>query len=45
MMSMIVGTLVANGSIENFANLARYAKQLASHQAFQKADEVEAKYA
>ena len=45
MMSMIVGTLVANGSIENFANLARYAKQLANHKAFQKADEVEAKYA
>jgi len=44
MMSMIVGTLVANGSIENFANLARYAKQLASHQAFQKAEQVEAKF-
>jgi len=41
MMSMIVETLVANGSIENFANLGRYAKQLASHVAFQKADQVE----
>ena len=44
MMSMIVETLVANGSIDNFENLSRYAKQLASHKAFQKADEVEVKY-
>ncbi|TEW50226.1 glutathione S-transferase family protein [Psychromonas algicola] len=44
MMSMIVETLVNNGSIETFPNLARYAKQLASHEAFQKADQVEAKF-
>lgn len=44
MMSMIVDTLVANGSIENFNNLARYAKQLASHNAFQKAALVEAQH-
>ena len=45
MMSMIVETLVNNGSIDTFSNLARYAKQLASHEAFQKADQVEAKFA
>jgi len=44
MMSMIVETLVANGSIEHFPNLRRYAKQLSTHKAFHKADEVEAKY-
>jgi glutathione S-transferase len=44
MMSMIVDTLVTNGSIEKFENLARYAKQLASHKAFQKADQVEAQF-
>ena len=44
MMSMIVETLVNNGSIEQFANLAHYAKQLAGHNAFKKADEVEVKY-
>jgi len=44
MMSMIVETLVANGSISQFDNLLRYAKQLASHKAFQKADQVEASY-
>jgi glutathione S-transferase len=44
MMSMIVDTLVTNGSIEKFENLARYAKQLASHKAFQKAEQVEAQF-
>jgi len=44
MMSMIVEMLVNNGAIEAFGNIKRYAKQLASHEAFQKADQVEATY-
>jgi len=44
MMSMIIENLVATGAIENFSNLSRYAKQLASHSAFQRADKVEAEY-
>ena len=44
MMSMIVETLVNNGTIVQFDNLARYAKQLATHQAFQKAEQVEVRY-
>ena len=44
MMSMIVETLVANGSIDNFSHLKRYAAQLTTHQAFQKADQVEVQY-
>ncbi|SON52192.1 glutathione S-transferase family protein [Vibrio tapetis] len=45
MMSFIVENLVNNGSIEHFANLKRYAEQLATHDAFHKADAVELKYA
>jgi len=45
MMSMIVEMLANNGAIEAFGNIKRYAKQLASHEAFQKADQVEATYA
>jgi len=44
MMSMIVETLVANGTVEHFSNLSRYAKQLATHEAFKKADKIEVKY-
>ncbi|MDV7104833.1 glutathione S-transferase family protein [Vibrio sp. TH_r3] len=44
MMSFIVENLVNNGSIAHFANLERYAKQLATHPAFNKADQVEIQY-
>lgn len=45
MMSFIVENLVNNGSIEHFSNLKRYAEQLATHDAFHKADTVELKHA
>ncbi|MGV2986527.1 glutathione S-transferase family protein [Vibrio sp. E150_011] len=44
MMSFIVENLVNNGAIANFSNLEKYAKQLATHDAFNKADEVEVRY-
>ncbi|WGV97931.1 glutathione S-transferase [Vibrio sp. YMD68] len=44
MMSFIVENLVSNGTIEHFNNLKRYAKQLATHSAFSKADQVESQY-
>lgn len=44
MMSFIVENLVNNGAIANFSNLEKYAKQLATHHAFNKADEVEVRY-
>lgn len=42
MMSLIVESLQRNGMLDNFTNLSRYAKQLATHSAYKKADEVEA---
>ncbi|WP_413282614.1 glutathione S-transferase family protein [Vibrio sp. MA40-2] len=44
MMSFIVENLVNNGTIVHFANLERYAKQLATHPACNKADQVETQY-
>ncbi|SQD76497.1 glutathione S-transferase family protein [Moritella yayanosii] len=44
MMSFIVEILANNKVLDNFANLARYNKQLHSHNALLKAVEIEAKY-
>ncbi|MFA0087825.1 glutathione S-transferase family protein [Vibrio sp. 10N.261.51.F12] len=44
MMSFIVENLVNNGAIANFSNLEKYAKQLATHDAFNKANQVEVRY-
>ncbi|PSW04387.1 glutathione S-transferase family protein [Photobacterium lipolyticum] len=44
MMSFIVEILHNNGAIDNFPNIAVYAKQLETHPAFHKADEIEASY-
>lgn len=44
MMSFIIENLVNNGSIVHFTNLERYAKLLATHDAFNKADQVEDSY-
>jgi glutathione S-transferase len=44
MMSFIVEILANNKVLDNFANIARYAKQLHSHDSLAKAEQIEAKY-
>ncbi|MGF1755506.1 glutathione S-transferase, partial [Vibrio makurazakiensis] len=44
MMSFIVEILQNNGSISSFEHIERYGNQLATHQNFHKANEVEARY-
>lgn len=44
MMSFIVEILHNNGALDNFPNIAAYAKQLETHPAFHKADKIETSY-
>ncbi|WP_332398763.1 glutathione S-transferase [Vibrio metschnikovii] len=45
MMSFIAEILVKDGVIEHYPNIARYLRQLATHPAYQKANQLEAQYA